>query len=643
MSLFFPSNNSNKYRLKRSFKKDIEPEEVFLDSPLEDAPRLKYLHAQRYFIALGRILILLLVVLIVRVGWLQIAKGDYYREIAQANRIRTCPIRADRGIIYDRNGVPLVRNIPAFDLVIIPSKLPKDEIHLRILTNIISSVIGQQREEIERIIKEADHSTSDPILIKRNLDRQKALILKTKTVGFEGVRVEINAMRDYFDGAIFSHIIGYTGKINEQELRDYPSYNLTDYIGKVGIEKTYEKTLRGNYGSEEFEIDSLGRIQRVINKKEAEPGLNLVLSIDSALQNKLYEILEKQLRALKVKGAAGIAVDPRDGKILALVSLPSFDNNLFAEGISEEDFKALLNDPAHPFLNRVISSQYPPGSTIKPIIASAALEENIINSSKKINCQGRLVIPNPYWPNKPSVFSDWKVHGPTNITKAIAESCNVFFYTVGGGFGKIKGLGIERIKKYFHLFGLGETLGIDLTGETSGLVPDIEWKKKNKPGEPWRLGDTYNTSIGQGDTTVTPLQIAMATAVVANGGTLFQPQIVDKIINSEKELVKDIEPKIIRKDFIDPKNLQVVQKGMREAVIYGSSRRMFNLPVEVAGKTGTAQFGKNKETHAWFTCYAPYESPEIVLTILVEGGGEGHAGALPVAKEVLKWYFSNRN
>ena len=633
----------NKYRVKESSKENIEPEEVFLDSPFEDAPRIQYLHEQKYFIALGLCLILFLGILIIRVGWLQIIQGDYYYKIAQENYIRSLPIKAARGIIYDRNKKPLVKNIPFFNLVVIPSKLPKDEIHLRILIDIISQAIEIESGEVEEIINKADFFSQDSVLVKRNLDREKALALKSKLAEYDGFKVEADATRNYFDGEVFSHIIGYTGKVNDKEIKEYPNYNLTDFIGKTGIEKSYEEILRGKYGSEEFEINSLGEIQRIINKKDPEPGLNLVLSIDAELQKKLYKTLDKKLQALKLKKGAAVAIDPRNGKILALVSFPSFNNNLFAKGISEKDFENLLNDSALPFLNRVISGQYPPGSTIKPVIAAAALEENIVSEFKKINCQGKLVIPNPYFPSSPSIYPDWKTHGLINITRAIAESCNVFFYTVGGGFDKIEGLGIERIKNYSFLFGLGKISGIDIPGEVQGLIPDIEWKEKNKPEEPWRLGDTYNVSIGQGDITVTPLQIAMATTAIANGGILFQPKILDRIINPiSGEVIKDIEPKIIRNHFISTANIKIVQKGMREAVIYGSAKRLYNLSVEAAGKTGTAQFGEIGETHSWFTSFAPYKNPEIVLVVLIEGGGEGHSGALPVVSDVLEWYFKDR-
>jgi len=259
------------------------------------------------------------------------------------------------------------------------------------------------------------------------------------------------------------------------------------------------------------------------------------------------------------------------------------------------------------------------------------LQEKII-SPTRIIIGGEAIYVGSYQ------FLDWKAHGPVNLTKAIAQSCNIYFYTVGGGYGDIEGLGIDRIKKYSNLFGFGNLLGVDLPAEKPGLVPDKEWKESVK-NERWYIGDTYHVSIGQGDVLATPLQIAAYTATIANGGKLFQPQIVDKIINDSNDLIEDIKPKIIRDNFIDSENIKWIQKGMRENVVYGSGVSLSTLPIEVAGKTGTAQYYGNQKTHAWYIAYAPYDDPEIAIAVIVEGGGEGHAAAVPVVKEVFGWYF----
>ncbi len=310
------------------------------------------------------------------------------------------------------------------------------------------------------------------------------------------------------------------------------------------------------------------------------------------------------------------------------MSFPNFDNNEFIKGLSPESFDKIIQDKNEPLLNRAIAGQYPSGSTIKPLIAAAALEEGIISPDKQLNCPGQLTLKDKYNPNIFWTFPDWKAHGPVNMNKAIAESCNVYFYTIGGGYGDIEGLGIEKIAKYLKLFGWGQALGIDLPGEMTGLVPSPLWKEETKDEE-WYIGDTYNVSIGQGDIGVTPLQLAIATAAIANNGKVFQPQLTE---NSE--------PNIIRQGFIEEDFLEVVKRGMREAVISGSAKALYDLPVKAAGKTGTAQVSKTKAPHSWFTVFAPYDNPEIVLTILIENGGEGSVTALPVAKEVLSWWFS---
>ena len=349
-----------------------------------------------------------------------------------------------------------------------------------------------------------------------------------------------------------------------------------------------------------------------------------------------------------------MALDPNTGGVLALVSLPTFDNNLFNKGTDPEILEKILTDPLKPLFNRVISGQYPVGSTIKPLIAIAALQEKIISPFKKINCQGKIVVPHKYNPEIVYEYRDWTVHGPTDLKKAIAESCNVYFYTIGGGYGDQEGLGPTRIKKYLKLFGWGQKTKIDLVGETQGFLPDPEWKKsyfKNPIDKIWRDGDTYNLSIGQGYISISPLQVALAFSAIANGGTLYKPQIVQKIIEGSidsPKIVKEFKPEILRQNFIDPKNLQIVREGMRWAVTgfnspHASATLLNDLPVKVAAKTGTAEVWKKGERfyHTWITVFAPYEKPEIVLTIMMEDvKGLSQLTVLPVAKEILSWYFA---
>lgn len=610
---------------------------------IEQKGKLEQPIKSRNFVIFFILIIICLFGLFLRSGYLQIVKGDYYQDLSQGNRLRIYPITAPRGIIYDQTGQPLVYNTPSFDLVVnlndfFDNSKEKQE---EILEKLVEVVAGKLEESLERV-EEARGKVSQMVLLK-GIERSAALILETLVDDWLGFRLEKNAQRQYAAGSYLAHIIGYTGQVTPLDLEDNPDYWLNDQIGKSGLECFYEELLRGESGQEQIEVDSLGKTQRLLAVKLAKPGQGLVLHLDKNLQIKLQDSLDKMLKKLgypRKRKAAAMAVNPQNGSVLALVSLPSFDNNLFVQGISQEDLIDLENDPSQPFLNRALAGQYPPGSTIKPLIGAAALQENVVGLRQSIDCHGAIAIANKYNPEIIYNFPDWKNHGSIGIIEAIAQSCNVFFYTAGGGYGRIEGLGLERIKKYLEYFGLGRNTGIDLPQEEIGLIPDQEWKEAAKSGEEWYLGDTYHLSIGQGDVLVTPLQMTMSLAAIANGGILYQPQIVDKIIDTEGNLVKDIPVQKMADGFIDSENIKIVQEGMRQAVLTGSARALAGLSVKAAGKTGTAQFGSQGETHAWFIGYAPYDNPEIVITVLVEAGGQGHEAAAPVAKEVLQWYFS---
>jgi penicillin-binding protein 2 len=652
-----------KYFLKNRVSQNIEAEEIFLDSEairsLEEKGKLEKPIKERNFIFFYILIVVCLLGLFLRAGFLQIVKGNYYRDLARGNKLRVYQITAPRGIIYDKNGIPLVYNVPRFDLVVTLNDFfdnppERQNAILKKMASVLNSQEGQKDSSLSDIsdeertnqlrqeIEKARGEVSQLVLVK-GIERSAALVLEGLVGDWPGVRVEKNAQRYYPFGQYFAHLLGYTGQVDRSDLENYTNYSLTDQIGKDGLECQYEEVLRGKPGQEQTEVDSLGRTQKILAGKLPESGKGLVLFIDGKLQEKLYQSLEKTMNRLsgpgsRLKRAAAVVVDPNNGGVLAMVSLPSFDNNLFAEGISKSDLSALENNPYHPFLNRVLSGLYPPGSTIKPLIGAAALEEKIVGKREQINCQGGLSIVNQYNPQIVYYFPDWKVHGLTDIIKAIAESCNVFFYSVGGGYGQVDGLGVDRIRKYLEYFGLGQPTQIDLPDEEAGLIPDKSWKAER--GEEWFLGDTYHLAIGQGDILVTPLQMAMAVSSIANKGILYRPRLVDKIIDLDKNPIEDFSAAVVRENFIEPANLEIVRQGMRQAVVSGSARALAGLPVEAAGKTGTAQFGNQGKTHAWFVGFAPYDNPEIVLVILVEGGGEGHRAAVPVAKEVLEWYFN---
>jgi len=632
-----------KFKVKRRFKEDIEPEEILLDSKrLKESPDSEKEKIEKPI--KENILKIFLIFIVVILGALffrsfelQIIKGNYWQSLADENRIRSYPIRPLRGIIYDKNKIPLAINVPKLDLVIIPHDLAKRKDFNQIIEKLAqilmpgedpSAIASREalRAGIEKKIQE-NISLPYPIIVAEDIPTEKALLLETEFSDIPEINVNKDSRRQYQDGPVFAHVLGYLGKATKDEVSN-KNYFLDDYIGRSGIENVYEDSLKGIYGEELIEVDNLGVKQKVLAVKDSLPGEDIILSVDSDLQKEVYNTLKAKLSTLNTSRAAAIAVNPQNGKILALVSFPSFDSNEFIKGLSVEEFDKIEQNKNEPLFNRAISGNYPPGSTIKPLIASAVLEEGVINPDKQINCLGSINLVDKYNSNILWTYNDWKAHGLTNMIKAIAESCDVYFYTVGGGYGDIAGLGIDRIGEYLKRFGWGSNLGIDLPSEKPGFIPSPEWKKQTR-NEDWFVGDTYNCSIGQGDITVSPLQAIMAIAAIANGGKLFQPQ-----------LLNNAEPKIINQDFIKKEFLEIVRKGMREAVVSGSSRALGDLSVHAAAKTGTAQVSKTLAPDSWFTVFAPYENPEIVLTILVENGGEGSSTALPVAKEILSWYFN---
>jgi penicillin-binding protein 2 len=629
---------------------EIEPHEIFLDELAQKKEKEYGISEKKFEVPLPQIklkifyigFVLLVIFLFSKALNLGIVKGDYYSDLAQENSHNVSFSNPVRGVIYDSKMNQLVFNKTSYDLILDRKNFPQDEKRWVIISG-ISEIL---KEKPQDLAKRIDESEFDIVLIKENLDQESLVLLKTKIRDLIGFEIKENTVREYKDAFSFAHLMGFTGRINSEELKTFKDYSVSDYIGKQSLEKFYEETLRGDPGRVLVERDAIGN--KISEKVIAEPktGGSLVLWLDSDLQKKVEEALQASLDRVGSKKGVAVAMDPNNGGILALVSLPSFDNNLFSQGISAQDLKKLNDNLNHPLFNRAISGGYPVGSTIKPLMASAALQEKVISPNKSILCQGGISIPNPYDPEHPSTFLDWATHGWTDIRKAIAESCNVFFYTVGGGYGDVKGLGVERIKKYLQLFGWGKETGVDLSGEVSGLIPDPAWKEnyfQDPQKKIWRIGDTYHMSIGQGDLSVTPLQVAMAFSSIANGGKLYQPLIVKEIVEGSSgsfKTIKKTESKIIRENFIDPENLKVVREGMRQGVMSGSSVLLNDLPVKVASKTGTAQTSRNEVYQNWVNVFAPYDNPQIVLIVLIEDVQGMQFAALPVAKDVLNWYFT---
>lgn len=578
-------------------------------------------------------------VLVFRLLDLQIAQGAKNQYLAEGNRIRERSIPAPRGNIYDSTGKILVKNTPSFSLEIYPADLPRDKKEREKIYQRLQDVSQIPQDEMKNKIEKVGLFSLEPIILKENIARDEALLLEIRYKDLSGVVLAKEPVRIYDSLPGLSHILGYVGKINEEELKENSSYQLTDNIGKSGVEQSYENSLKGLDGQEQIEVDSLGRIQRILATKEPAAGNNLYLTIDADLQSETAKDLQEGMKDLNIKTGVAVALDPQTGAILASVSLPAYDNNIFVKANLSKEYDKLINDSDRPMINRSISGIYPIGSTIKPIIAVAGLEERVISENTTLDTSaGEIKIGD--W-----TFPDWKVHGTTDVRQAIAESNDIFFYAVGGGYKNISGLGIEKLDSYLEKFGFGEKTGIDIPGEASGLIPTPQWKRKVKK-EPWYIGDTYHLSIGQGDFLATPLQLVNAISAIANDGKLNQPHLALKETDSNGKLIKDYSFEAAKTDLADSYNINVVREGMREAVTSGSARQLNDLidkegqPVESAAKTGTAQFDNNQRTHSWFTAFAPYDNPKIALVVLVEGGGEGNVVAEPIAKKILQYYFS---
>lgn len=624
---------------KKFFQKNLsglEIEDYVLTATEKEAARMEKPLDKNWFDILWWSMVFFVCLLGMRVIFLTVIRGPYYQNISKGNSVRSVVIKASRGRIFDRYGVPLVNNVPSIDAVVVPADLPEDEQKIFAVASSLSKILSIDENELREFLKNKKSKSLSPLLLKENITQDQSLIILEKKKDLPGIDIEKTAIREYVDGPIFAHILGYEGKIGQNEIDANPGYLLTDYIGKQGIEKSYEKYLRGVNGADQIEVDSLGNTKRQVGIINPEPGSDLIMSIDAGLQKKIYDSMNVILEKTKTTTASAVAINPKTGEVLAMVNVPSYDNNLFAQKISNSDYNGLVKNPDKPLFNRAIAGEYPPGSTIKPAIAAAALSEGVISPSTMIDGLGGVLRLGSY------SFGDWKAHGPSDVRMAIAQSNDIFFYTIGGGYGNIQGLGMSLMKKWDNLFGFGETTGIDIGGEANGLIPDEQWKQKTI-GEKWSIGNSYHASIGQGYVTATPLQLANFTAAIANGGTLFKPHLVSQVKKTNGEIIK-ISPEVIRSNFVSSDVLNVVREGMRETILSGTAQPLKDMPIEIAGKTGTAQFGIGaKQEHGWFISFAPYNDPKIAMAVLVEGAGEGFTSALPVTKDVYQWYFGGRN
>lgn len=591
---------------------------------------LEGLRARTTLIRIG--FCILVAIIILKLWELQILNHNKYKSLAESNRIRNVIVNGPRGIIYDQNKKVIVTNRPSFNLTLTPENIQD----LDFILSLCQKRLGLSLEEVKKKIK-FSYLEKD-IMLRRDITYADLAFIEEHKLDLPGIDIQIEPLRNYIYGPLASHVLGYVGEINEKQLQTYKNshdaiYRLGDLIGQYGLEKEFEELLRGNKGDRLVEVDALGRELKLVKKEVLRPGNNLVLTIDLELQRFIGDIF-------KDKSGAVVVLNPNNGEILALVSHPAFDPNIFAGGISQQNWVNLISNRIKPLQNRAIQGQYSPGSAFKIVTATAGLESGIITPSTTFYCPGYF-----YFGGRP--FHCWRErgHGLVAIHRALTESCNVFFYNVGAR------LGIDKIAKYASLYGLGNPLGITLGNEKSGIAPSSVWKKKTL-GQKWYPGETISVAIGQGYTSVTPLQLATIISAVANGGKVYKPSLVKRIESPEGKIIKDFKPQLIRSIPLRASTLDIIRKGLwgvvNEPRGTGSKARVPGI--EAAGKTGTAQIvalGKgggekgpmHLQDHAWFVCYAPFDHPKIAMAILAEHSGKGGAAAAPIAGKIIEFYF----
>ena len=549
-------------------------------------------------------------------------KGNEMRKLSEQNRIRVKKVIAPRGIIYDRNGKILADTRPSFNMYVTPEDI-KD---FNQTIDGLAKLLNLDREEIMNKLKAASgFPPSFPVKIKPDISMDEVAKVEANRVYLPGVSIQIEPKRNYPYGNMMAHMLGYVSEISDEEMKakEFKSYSLGDFIGRYGLERAYESHLRGIDGEKRVEVDAMGREVRTLETKDSTPGNSLYLNINLEIQTAVE-------KAYDGKRGGCIAVEPKTGAVVALLSRPAFDPNKFAGGISKEDWKAIITDKTHPLQNRVTQGRYPPGSTFKIVSALKALDEGIINERTSFTCRGGF-------PFGKRVFKCWKKggHGTVAVHRGIVESCDVFFYNVG-----LK-LGIDRIHEMADAIGLGKVTGIDLPGEKNGLVPSSEWKKKTY-GEQWYEGETLSVAIGQGAVWITPAQLLQLSVFVANDGVTFKPQIVNRIVSPEGKTLKTFEPVMNSNTKLKKETVRIVKEGMWGVVNEpsGTAHGSRLQTISMSGKTGTAQSvgekGKSLGDHAWFIAYAPSEEPGIAISVLVEYGGHGSSVAAPVAKLIVE-------
>lgn len=572
----------------------------------------------------------ILLVLLGRMAYLQLFKGDFYGEQADGNRLRRTKVTAPRGIFYDRDGVELVNNLPGYVVALRRQNNPYDEELLRALSDIIDMPVAEMRKKLEE-----NSDSYEPTRLKSNITPEMLTKLEEKKRELPGVMIEIQPVRNYLFKELGVHAIGYVGEVSQYDITQgsYKNMPVGSVVGKFGLEKTYDRYVRGIDGSYDEEVDVAGNVVKQLGQIDPVPGKSLQLTIDKDLQQVMEKAVDDHLAYLRSSGiapgaraAAIVALDPKTGAVRAMVSRPAFDPNLFVHGISEKDWNIINNDPNYPMTNKVIGGEYPPGSPFKIITGAAALELGKVTPDELIFDSGR------HWlidmRNAGGEALGW-----LNFHEALRKSDNVYFYEMGNR------LGIDNIVTFAKKFGIGSPTGIELEGELSGLLPTPENKKKAFPGETWMLGDTFNAAIGQGINLATPLQLAMVMSCVAADGVYHPPYLVENLLNNDGSIYQKVEHKPARDIGVSINTLRLIQKALEGVAEEGGTAAYFaNLPRQIAAKTGTAE-NPHGQDHGLFVAYGPVEDPEIVIACIVEQGSFGTLAAGPIVYKVFEEWF----
>ena len=608
---------------------------------MAEATLKNYLQESRRF--LSRVIVavlfvfILIALLVYQLFSLQVIEHEHFTTLSQDNRVKVLPLPPTRGLIYDRNGVLLAQNRPSYSLEITPEQVKDIDKTLQRLTGILG-ITEEEAERFHRLRRQNRRFESIPIRI--NLSDEEAALFAVYRHELPGVDIQARLLRHYPYTDKTAHILGYVARISEKDLEilEPSQYAGSTHTGKNGIEKTYETTLHGSVGLQRVEVNAIGRIVRILEEEPPQPGHDLLLHLDSSLQ-------EVAINALGGETGSVVAIDPKTGGILAMVSQPAYDPNLFVEGISSKDYNALQKDAEKPLYNRAMRGQYPPGSTVKPFIGLGGLETQTIDFDSSRYCPGFFRLP-----NHSHKYRDWKKtgHGPMDLESAIVQSCDVFFYQLAYD------MGVDKLNQYLSQFNFGELTGIDIVGELPGLLPSREWKRQSRR-QAWYPGETLIMGIGQGYFLATPLQLAAATAAFANNGIFHTPRIVSEIKDKTVDTKFPLKGKKRPIDIVDKRHWDDVHQAMLNVTEHprGTAKRIRNDEYQIAGKTGTAQvftvkqdeeYDEEKITrkmrdHALFIAYAPADDPRIAIAVIVEHGGHGGSTAAPIARAVMDAYL----